>query len=454
MSSTVDNSPTRTLAAFATDLQFEQIPQEVIEHAKLCLLDSVGCAFYGANSQEARIVVEVVRDWSTKPESSIWVHGLKTACANAALANSTMVNSFTLDDSHRGANIKCSAVLVPAALSVAERIGSIDGKSLLTALVAGYEVSIHVGMSMCPNLQLRGYHPVGSVGGFGAAAAAGKLLGLNTDQMVHAFGIVGTQGGGLMAGQFDSMVKRMHGGKAAQNGVFSAFLAAQGFKGIANILEAEYGGFCKTLSDECDMELITKGLGTDFETLNIYFRRYCCSGATLAAVDAILELIQEVPIEVENVKEIVVRASEVTVKHNGWPYSPVNAITAQSNMAYGVAVGLLEGDAFVDQFTETKLSDPKILELTRKVRVVTDEEITRRGQKGKHNVKIEVHLKDGQSLIRSIDKARSVKSDEVMDKFKILAEKVVDQSKMKKIAESIMELEDLPDIGLLVRSIS
>ena len=145
MSNTFDNSPTRTLAAFATDLQFEQLPQEVIEHIKLCLLDAIGCAFYGANSAEANMVIEVVRDWSTKPESSIWAHGIKTACANAALANSTMVCSFTLDDAHRGANVHVSAAVIPPTLSVAERIGNVDGKRLLAALIAGYESAIHLG---------------------------------------------------------------------------------------------------------------------------------------------------------------------------------------------------------------------------------------------------------------------------------------------------------------------
>jgi aconitate decarboxylase len=454
MSNTVDNSPTLTLAAFATDLQFEQIPQEVIEYAKLCLLDAVGCAFYGASSAEARMLIEVVRDWSTKPESTIWAHGTKTACANAALANSTMMDSFTLDDSHRGANIHASAAVIPPAIAVAERVGAVDGKRLLTALIVGYESAIHVGMSMCPNLQLRGYHPVGSVGGFGAVAAAGRLLGLNTDQMVHAFGIVGTQGGGLMAGQYDSMVKRMHAGKAAQNGIFSALLAFQGFKGIANVLEAEYGGFCSTLADEYDIDRITSGLGTDFETLNIYFRRYSCSGAIITAVDAVRELQDEASIDINKVKEVIVRVSEVTAKHNGWPYTPGSAITAQSNMAYGVTVALLEGDAFIDQFAEEKLADSNILDFIKKVRIVPDDEITRKGQTGKHSVKLEIYLKNGQCLKRQLPKAKPVSSNEIVDKFKFLTEKIIDKNKTEKIYNHIMELEKLKDINILVEAIS
>lgn len=447
-------SPTRILADFATRLKYDHIPPEVISHAKLCLLDSIGCALYGAGSPEAKMVAAVARDWSEKPEASIWGHGFKTACANAALTNGTMVDSFTLDDSHRGANVHPSAAVVPTAISVAEKMGPVDGKDLLTAIVAGYETAIHVGMSMCPSLQMRGYHPVGSVGGFGAAAAAGKLLGLKTGQMVHAFGIVGTQGGGLMAGQYDSMVKRMHAGKAAQNGVFSALLARQGFKGIANVLEAEYGGFCSTLADEFDIDRMTKGLGTDFETLNIHFRRYSCSGAINTAVDAIRKLQSGAVIEPGSVEKVIVKVSEVTVKHNGWPYTPATAITAQSNMGYGVAVALLESDAFVDQFTESRLIDPEIIALTRRVEVLADKEITDLGQKGKHGVKIEIYLENGRCINHFLDKPKAVSSNEVVDKFMILTGKVMERDTADKIIELVMALDKLPEINPLIERIS
>ena len=444
---------TEELANFVVDLEYKQIPNEVISYAKLCLLDAIGCALYGANSKEARIVAEVVQDWSTKPESRIWGSGNKTACSNAALINGTMIDSFTLADSHREANIHVSAVVVPTAFSVAERIGNISGKHLITAIIAGYESAIHVGMAMCPDLQLRGYHPVGSVGGFGAAATAGKLFGFDSSRMTNAFGIVGSQGGGLMAGQYDSMVKRMHAGKAAQNGVFSTLLAAEGFKGITNVLEAEYGGFCSTLTDNCDLTKITAGLGHDFETLNIYFRRYCCSGAIITAVDTIKKLSQQNVFDVSKIAKVIVGVSEVTLRHNGWKYNPGSAITAQSNMAYGVSVALLEGDAFIDQFQENKLSDPDILELIEKIEVVSDEEITKKGAHGKHSVKIEIYLKNSQCLKMELSKPLSVEQDDILKKFELLVNKTLYADKTEKIQELVLNLEMVENIQDVVTSI-
>jgi len=425
----------------------------VIEHAKLCLLDSLGCALYGAGSLEAQIVAEVACDWSSKPESTIWAGGGKTSCANATLVNGTMVDSFTLDDSHREANLHPSAVTVPVAIAMAERVGGVDGKRFLAALVAGYEVAIRVGMSTCPSLQTRGHHGVGSVGGFGSAAAAGKILGLDPDRMVHALGIVGSFGGGLMAAQYDSMVKRMHAGKACQNGVLAALLAARGFTGISDVLEADYGGFCRTYSDSCDLEAITRRLGSSYQTVHTYFRRYSGSGAVMAAVDAVRELQKETPIEIEQVEGVTVKASAVAVKHNGWTYSPATAITAQSNISYGVAIALLEGDAFVDQYTEAKLRDPKVLNLTRRVRVLPDDHFTQLGTEGKHSVRVEVRLKDDRLLARQMERVKPVPPDEIMVKFRTLASKRVAPSRVEEIAERVGSLEKLPDISLLVQAL-
>lgn len=446
-------SPTRTLAEFAANLRFDQIPADVVEQAKLCLLDSLGCALYGAASLESQIVTEVALDWSQKPESTIWAGGGKTSCANAALANGTMVDSFTLDDSHREANLHPSAVTVPVAVAMAERVGGVDGKSFLTALVAGYEVAIRVGMSTCPSLQARGHHGVGSVGGFGSATAAGKILGLHPDRMVHALGIVGSFGGGLMAAQYDSMVKRMHAGKACQNGVLAALLAYQGFTGISDVLEADFGGFCKTYSDSCDMEVITRELGSRFETSHIYFRRYSGSGAVMAAVDAVRELQKEMPIDVDEIEEVVVKASAVAVKHNGWAYSPATAITAQSNISYGVAISLLEGDAFIDQYTEAKLRDPKVLDLTQKVQVLPDDRFSKLGSKGKHSVRLEIRLKNGRILAKIMDRVKAVPPDEIITKFRTLASKRVEPSRVDEIAERVRSLEKLPDVGVLVQAL-
>ncbi|POM14110.1 hypothetical protein CSX04_08215 [Burkholderia cepacia] len=292
-------SYTRQLADFAAGLKLADVPEDVRNRAKLIMLDGLGCGLFGANLEWTRILAGVVG--KLEPDggrASVWGRGETASAVNAALLNGTMIQGYELDDANPASIHSCAAVL-PAALAAAELVGTenVDGETLLTAIIAGFEVGPRVGLCMNGNKMLvRGWHTPGIFGPFPAAVAAGIVLGLDGEQIYHAFGIAGAQASGIMAAQFGSMVKRMLSAKAAQSGLYSALLAADGFTGIEDVFEETYGGYCTTFTqtaDQFDLSALTSELGTRWETMRISIKRHAAVGTNLSALDAIEELMEE-----------------------------------------------------------------------------------------------------------------------------------------------------------------
>ena len=381
---------TRELARFASELTYDKIPTPVIERIKLCILDSFGCGLFGSTLPWSIIVADFAKDLGGAGESTVWGRNFKVSAANAALANGTAVHSFELDDLHKTSIVHPGSVVLAPALALAEALGGCDGKEFLTAVVAGYEVAIRVGMSVGTSHLQRGFHPTGTNGTFGAGAAAGKILRLDQEKMTHALGIAGTQAAGLMAAQYSAMVKRMHAGRAAQSGVYGALLAQKGLTGITNILEADYGGYCQVMADNCDMEKLTVGLGERFETGRVGFKPYAAGGSTHTAHEGVKSIMEEFHLKPDQISKITVRTTTATYKHTFWEYKPEGVTAAQMNIPYVVAVTALEHAIFIDQFTEEKIKDPAIIQFSRKVEVIPDPELDKLGPEFRHVVVAEV----------------------------------------------------------------
>src|SRR5580700_3202898 len=228
------NVHTRKIAEFVSGLTYDQIPGEVRERIKLLMLDSLGCAIYGANLEWCRILRGTLEALDATRTTSIWGTDQKLSSVHAALLNGTQVQGFELDDVHRKAVLHVGAVTLPALIAVAESHAQLSGRDLLTAAVAGYEIGPRVGLCMGQEHIGQGWHSGATVGIFSAAAGAARGLALDADKTVHALGIAGTQSSGLMAAQYGAMVKRMHAGRAAQSGLYGALLAKDGFTGIVD----------------------------------------------------------------------------------------------------------------------------------------------------------------------------------------------------------------------------
>jgi len=452
----MNKEATRELARFAAELTYEKLPAPVIEHIKLCLLDTFGCGLFGSTLPWAGIVAGFARELGGKRESTVWGHHFKVSAPNAALANGTAVHSFELDDLHKTSIVHPGAIAVTPALALAEHTGNCDGKEFLTAVVAGYEVAIRVGMSVGTSHLQRGFHPTGTNGTFGAGAAAGRILRLNPDKMTHALGIAGTQAAGLMAAQYSAMVKRMHAGRAAQSGAYGALLAKRGFTGITNILEADYGGYCRAMADTCDMAKLTTGLGEDFETVRVGFKPYAAGGSTHTAHEAVKSIMAKNSLTAAMIDKITVHTTTVTYHHTSWKYKPEGVISAQMNMQYVVAVTALEGDVFINQFTEDKINDPKIIAFSRKVEVIPDPELDKLGPEFRHVVIAEIRTTDGRTFNERADTAkgsdkRPMSTDEVLRKYQTLTGKVLSQDRVAELQETVENLEKVANIRELAR---
>jgi len=452
----MNKEPTRALAQFAADLTYDKVPPSVIERIKLCLLDTFACGLFGSSLPWTRIVADFARDLGEEQESTVWGCHFKVSAPNAALANGTAVHSFELDDLHKTSIVHPGGIAITPALAMAEHIGGCDGKEFLTAVVAGYEVAIRVGMSVGTSHLQRGFHPTGTNGTFGAGAAAGKILKLDTEKMIHDLGISGTQAAGLMAAQYSAMVKRMHAGRAAQSGIYGALLAQKGLTGITNILEADHGGYCKVMADISDMNKLTAELGENFETGRVGFKPYAAGGSTHTAHEAIKSIMEVNNLTADMIDKITIRATTATYHHTSWEYKPEGVTAAQMNMQYVVAVTVLERDIFIDQFTEEKVKDPNIMEYSRKVEVIPDPELDKLGPQFRHAIVAEVKTWDGATYAERVDTAKGsekkpMAADEVINKYKILAGTILDKKSVVELQDMVLNLEKVSDVRELAK---
>jgi len=456
------NPYTSGLAAFVAGLTYEQIPQEVKDRIKLLMLDSLGCALFGSELEWSCILMRTLTAVDSSRGCGVWGTDVRLSPPHAALVNGTLVQGFELDDVHRQGVLHVGAVTLPPLFAVAELKPGMSGREFLRAAVAGYEVGPRVGQCMGQEHIVQGWHSGATVGVFSAAAGAAAGLRLPAEKVVHALGIAGTQSAGLMAAQFGAMVKRMHAGRSAQSGLYAALLAENGFTGITNVFESEYGGFCTTFSrsqDRFNLSELTSGLGERFETMRVALKFYSCVGTNHTTLDAIRNMQARRPFGADDVERIVVHGSKATIEHTGWPYKPEGMTSAQLNLSYCAATLLLEGDVFVDQFRDDMIADPARMALAKKVEVREDPKITALGSKFRHKVSVAVHLKDGTVLEETVEAPRGSEQTfapaaDIQAKFAKLTKRVLPRAQSERIMELVLDLENLPDISVLIKSLS
>jgi 2-methylcitrate dehydratase PrpD len=452
------NEHTRAIASFVSSLTFEQIPEDVRQRIKLLVLDSLGCGLYCANRPWTRILRETLHDIDQTRTTPVWGTDEALSSPHAALVNGTAIQGFELDDVHRQGVLHVGAVTLPALLATVDAESAMDGRELLTATVAGYEIGPRVGICMGQEHIGQGWHSGATVGVFSAAAGAARALRLSQEQTIHALGIAGTQAAGLMAAQYGAMVKRMHAGRSSQSGLYGALLAARGFTGIVDVFEAPYGGFCTTFSrsqDRFNLDELDRELGETFETMRISLKFYSCVGSNHTTLDAIRTIQERRPFTIDELDRIVVHGSQVTADHVGWPYKPEGLTSAQLNLPFCVATLLLEGDVFVEQFDESCVADEKRIALSRRVDVREDPQITALGSKFRHNVHVEVHLRDGSIERQTCEAPRGseqsfASQEDIVAKFGKLTRHILPERQRDDLVEAVLDMEKLSSANRLV----
>ena len=334
------------LGEWVSGLKLADIPQDVADHLKVCLLDSMGCGLFGAAQPWGVFAGNVAVSMSRGGGSSLFVRTERVSPADAALANGTAIHGFELDDAHVSSSHHPGAATVPAVLAVAEARDA-SGADALVALAAGYEVGIRIGICAGVSHSTSGFHVTGTVGTFGAAAAAAHLLKLSPSQAAHALGIGGTQAAGLYSARTGAMTKRFHAGRASQSGTLAAFLAEQGFTGSLDVVEAPFGGFMSTMQGQFAPETILQDLGTRWEAARVGLKLYASCASSHTIVDSVRDLRRQ-GLTADRLAWLSIRMSKKGQLNVGWQYQPGDVIAAQMNGYYIAAVTLLDGDAFID----------------------------------------------------------------------------------------------------------
>ncbi len=453
---------TRLLSEFAVNLRYEDLPDDIVANARRCILDSLACGLYGAPTPWTEAVARVVGGLGQKPSASAWGSKLMADPLGAAFINGTAAQGYELDDCHDQSMSHYGAGVIPAVLACAQGFGTFSGKQIVLAVVVGYELGTRIGNTVSPHAFHRGFHPCGLTSTFAAAAAIGKLLELDVDQFVSALGLAGSQAAGLMAAQFGAMAKRFHSGKAAQNGIIAALCAREGLTGVRDVIEAPYGGFCSTYGGTYDLSWATNDLGQDFEMRRNGFKQYSSLASSHTSVDAMRAIRARHGIAGEDVASVEIGTTNMVFVHCGWPYEPKETITAQMNLPYTAAVTLLEGTAFVDQYIDAKLRDPKILDLARRITVSVDPELDAGGPHEMRAVRARVKMKSGEEYREEVTYRsghwKNPISDEVLRaKFRDLAGRVITDDAVARVEEIVGRIETLDapaaDLGAALQSV-
>ncbi len=444
---------TRQLARFVTRLNYLQLPEEVVEEAKTCVLDALAAMFLGAALPWGKIMIEYANAVGGKAESTVIGGPARAPAGNAALANGTMGHGFEIDDALIPALHHPGVVVVPAALAVAEREGS-TGKEFITAVVAGYEAMNRAGKAVGTESHImRGFFPTGTNGPFGSAAAAGLLMRLDEARLVDAFGIAGCQSSGLFEGIKEGrMTKRFGAGRGAQAGVLAADLAKLGFTGPTTVLEGEWG-YLKAFSDKGDPSPITEGLGQTYNIMETTFKPYSCCKALHAAIDGTLDLNREHHFHPEEIKEIVIGGYEKLVKMHDI-YEPASSMASQFSIPYVVSVALLKGSPTVEDFSESRIRDKNVLDFARKVRTVIDPEIVPFFPANEPS-KVTVVMKNGKTYSKTVIHSRGtpenpMSREELEAKFKTFASPLIPASQVEKAIDRIWKLEEVSNLNELI----
>jgi 2-methylcitrate dehydratase PrpD len=426
------------LAEYAAALRYEDLPASVVQCAKECIIDTVAAAICGAALPWSRIIIDYAERTGPGGKSRILGRGSAAQAPAAALANGALAHAFELDSLTRpGAGAHPGATVLPPALAIAQERGA-DGRALITAFVAGNEVMIRIGRATGHTNEARGFHAPGTTGPFGAAVAAGHLLGLDTESMTNALGIAGSLCGGLLefARGNGGMVKRLHLGRASEAGVLAASLAAGGFTGPRTVLEGQFG-FLRVFCTAWDEAELTRGLGEEFVVTSAVLKRYPCHATAHPAVRAVRELQAEHGFAAAAVEAITVTATERMIeRHN--ILDPADLMLAQYSIPFSVALALCCEARDPESWDEAALADLQIRSLCRRVRLA----------QGAEPSTVTIMLADGRRLERRADSGM-LEPGELADKFQRLTRAALGERGATALFERLQRLEKEPSLDWL-----
>jgi len=450
---------TRTVSASCAQTDFADFDEDVVDRTRYLLLDFLGCAIRGTLTESTSPVLKLAeRKKSVREQTPIIGTAKKSEPSFAALAVGTAAHSLELDDVVNSGSLHPAVAVIPAALSSGYG-RRCSGAELITAIVIGYELMVKLGIALKPTAHYRqGFHPTGTCGAFGAAAASAKIMKLSALELTHALGIAGSQAAGSLEFLADgAFTKRFHAGWAAHSGVIAADLAQEGFTGPATIIEGKFG-FLHGYSQESDPEAVIKNWGAPWEVMNSSIKPHACCRYKQGPIDCIIEIMESNDLQPEEVEQVDIAILDAGFALVAEPVAqkmePQSVVDAQFSMPFGAALAILRRDAFLNRYKMAEINDPGIREFMKRIRCLRDPALNKEFPQ-KWPARVVIQATDGRKFEHRLDHPKGdpenpLSWDELIDKFTSLATEVMPLSQCRSIVSLVRSVDRLEDISGLV----
>lgn len=438
---------TRTLARFVIEHRYADIPEKVRHEAARSFLNWVGCAVGGSRHETVERALAALAEFSGPPQATVLGRGDRLDIMQAALMNGITSHTFDFDDTHLKTVIHPSGPVVSAILALAER-QPVTGEDFVHAFILGVEVECRIGNAVYPAHYDVGWHITGTAGVFGAAAAAGRLLGLNEQQMVWALGIAATQSSGLRE-MFGTMTKPFHPGNAARNGLLAAVLAEQNFTSSNQGIEAPRG-FANVLSTEFKPAEITERLGATWEIALNTYKPFACGIVIHPTIDGCIQLRNEHKLQVEDIESITLKVHPLVLELTGRK-TPQAGLEGKFSVYHSAAVAIVHGAAGEPEYSDACVRDSKVIALRDRVTATVNQNVH------EDQVHVAIKLKNGKTLekfvehaIGSIDKPMG--NADLEAKFRGLANGILSKTETDHLIRLCWGIGTLKDAGEAARA--
>jgi 2-methylcitrate dehydratase PrpD len=441
-----ERPPTRSLARYIVSAMPEDLPDSVRREARRTLLNWLGCAIGGSRHEALDIAIGALSQFSGPPQATVLGRVERFDILHAALLNGISSHVFDFDDTHLKTVIHPAGPVASAILSLAEYRPT-TGRDFLNALVLGIETECRIGKAVYPAHYEVGWHITGTTGVFGAAAAAGKLLGLEERQMAWALGLAATQPVGLRE-MFGTMTKSFHPGRAAQNGLTAALLAARGYTSSETAIEAKRG-WANVTSTQHHYAAITEGLCSTYEILFNTYKPFACGIVIHSSIDGCIRLRNENALDADAIDSIKLRVNQLVLELTG-KRTPHSGLEGKFSVFHACAVAIVEGAAGEQQFSDRAVQDPQIIRLRDKITAVA-------ADMPPEAAEIEIRMQDGRHLQTFVRHAvgsieRPMTDADLEGKFRGLTEGILPVERVRQVMNLCWRLEELGDVAEIARA--
>jgi 2-methylcitrate dehydratase PrpD len=435
---------TKTLCGHLAGTRFGDLSPAAVNEARRGVLDWIGCALAGSTHPTIAKLLAVLDEAGGRPQARVIGHSLRLGFLEAPLANGQMGHVLDFDDTHMGGVVlHASSPVLAALFALAER-APVSGADLMLAYAVGFEAGVRSGRA-APGHHKGGWHLTGTLGSIAAGVAAGKLIGLDGQRLTYAMGIAATQAAGMQQNRGTSC-KSFHAGKAAANGVLAALLAERGFDSTQEIIEGRKG-FSRIYSDVAAPDLLTAGLADRWVIETNGHKPYACGVVLHPLIDAMIALRDRDRIAPETVSEIKLRVHPFVLAITD-VVEPQSGLQSKFSTIHSAAVALVDGAAGIAQYSDTKVSDPVVAALRRKVSAFADETL---GKDEAFASIMAAGRRHDIHIAHASGTAANPMSDAAIEaKFLANAAPVISADRAARAAALVWSLERQPDVGGLL----